>query len=546
MKLRPYQEEAVSAVRQSLRDGVQNPIVCLPTGSGKSATLNTLLYELCVAKPTERFLVCVHTKELVSQLAETFERITGREPGVYAASLNRRQTDQQVTVCQIQSVFRKATEFGRVALMIVDEADRIPSEGDGQYRAFVRDMRIINPDMRLVGFTATPYRMGIGLVYGDKRPFDELVYDAGVRDLMDQGFLSRLVPKDIARPDLSNVHISKGDYVASELEDIMSEPAKVERAVAEIVKYGSDRAAWLVFCSGAKHADMVEKEFLNHNVVAPVIMGETKASVRDDLIGKYRRKEIKCLITVNVLTVGFDVPHVDLIALLRPTKSPGLYYQSVGRGLRIAEGKSDCLVLDMAGLVYEHGPIDTLNSRITTKEKGPPGKAPVKTCERCLTIVAAGCRKCPECGEPFPELPVAKHSHTAARISVLSDATPVPVDSVRYSVHEGKDFSKPPTVRVDYKCGLQKVSEWWSLDSKAHAFARIKALATVALVPWTETTKLTTVDGVHIGHHNGSTTTLDTATDWVSFLRCAPQPRTIQVQPDPSNPKYLKVVARIY
>jgi hypothetical protein len=205
--------------------------------------------------------------------------------------------------------------------------------------------------------------------------------------------------------------------------------------------------------------------------------------------------------------------------------------------------KKNALVLDMAGLVYEHGPIDTLNDRITTKEKGPAGKAPVKTCEACLTIVPAGCRKCPECGEPFPELPVARHAATAALVSPISEVVALPVNTVKYAEHIGKDESKPPTVCVTYKCGMQMVKEWWSLDAGSHAFARSKAMAAVTGIP---DLKLTSVDGVLYGHHNGQSVALTTARDWASFLSCVSPPRTIQVQVDPKNPKYLKVVGRTF
>jgi hypothetical protein len=204
------------------------------------------------------------------------------------------------------------------------------------------------------------------------------------------------------------------------------------------------------------------------------------------------------------------------------------------------------LILDMAGLVYEHGPIDTLNDRITRKEKGPPGKAPVKTCQECLTIVAAGCRSCPECNAPFPELPIARHEHTAALVSPISEVVAIPVDKTTYVEHVGKDESKPPTVCVRYKCGLQTVKEWWSLDLNSHGYARRKAMSAVMSIPMPKDVRFTIVDGIPFGHHNGQVVELKTARDWVSFLPCMPTPRTLQVQSDPSNPKYLRVVSRTY
>ena len=495
------------------------------------------------------FLLPIFTfraERLAREMTDTFRRVSGEEPGVYAASLKRREVDKQVTFCQIQSVYKKAFDFGRVKMMVVDECDRIPNEGAGQYRSLIKDLRPINPDMRLVGLTATPYRMGIGLVFGQDRPFDELVFDAGIRDLMQDGYLARLVNKDVARPDLSGVHIRQGDYVASELEGVMCDEVKVERAVTEIVKYGEDRKGWLVFCSGLKHAKMVNDAFEKLGVEAPIVDGEMKMSVRDELVGRFKAKDLRCIVNVNVLSVGFDAPHVDLIALMRPSKSAGLFYQQCGRGLRICEGKNNCLILDMAGMVYEHGPIDTLNDRVKTKDKGPPGKAPVKTCPECLTIVAAGCRTCPECSTPFPELPVARHEHTAALISPISDATTLPVTSTTFKEHVGKDESKPPTVCVTYACGPQRIREWWSLDLNASSFARRKSMAAVMSIPMPAGVRFTVVDGIPYGHHNGLVYELKTARDWVSFLPCMPAPRTIEVQPESNNPKYLRVVSRNY
>lgn len=551
MQLRYYQEEAIHAIRNALIDGTKRPMVCLPTGSGKSPTICTFLAGLHERFPHEKFVVAVHTKELVEQLAKTFQVISGKKPAVYSASLKSRKIGP-VTFAQIQSIYKRATEFGRIKLLIVDEADRIPVEGDGQYRTFCSEASIINPDLRVCGFTATPYRTSTGLVYGDGQPFDSLVYDIGVKQLIDDGFLSKLVSKDGGAPTLDNVHVRQGEYIQSELETVMTDEGLVEHGCDEIIRYGHDRRGWLVFASGMKHATLIREKMLLRGIDLPIIEGKMNQTERDNYVAAFKRMGIRGLININVLSVGFDAPHVDLLALMRPTLSPGLYYQQVGRGFRICEGKTNCLVLDLAGNIAKHGPIDTLNERITTKKKGPPGEAPVKTCERCMEIVPAGVRKCPVCGNPFPELRVAKHDAFASSDSPISSNEIKTLDVERFgmTITSPRDPAKVPTLKVTYHKGLTSVSEWLSIDSKAHQYARQKALA------WLRENPLQTspegyrleVEGNNLIGHTpfGERVIINTAMGCVPFLACISKPLSIRYQTDPNGGKYPRVLSRSY
>ena len=551
MKLRYYQEEAIHALRNALIDGVKSPMVCLPTGSGKSATICTFLHDLAVRFPQEKLVVAVHTKELVQQLADTYEAISGTKPAIYSASLKKKQIGL-VTFTQIQSVYKHATKFGAIKLLAIDEADRCPVEGDGQYNTFIKEAKIVNPDVRICGFTATPYRTSTGLVFGAGQPFDSLVYDIGIKQLIDDGFLCPLVSKDGGAPDLTGVSVRQGEFVSAQLEAVMTDEALVEHGCDEIIKYGANRKGWLIFASGLKHAALIQEKMRDRGVDCPIIEGTMDQKARDKHIDDFKNGRTKCLVNINVLSVGFDAPHVDLLALMRPTLSPGLYYQQVGRGLRIANGKTNALVLDMAGNIAMHGPIDTLNERIKTKVK-KEGKhdAPTKTCENCQEIVPAGVRKCPACGTEFPPLPVAKHAPVASLESAVSssEVKTLLVDRWTIKPHIPKDPSKKPSLCVTYWSGLNRVSEWLSIDKEAHPFARQKALLFFRENPTVEQDgrKLYVTGNKLMGTSLSGEVELTTAIGCIPWIgSCLLKPASIRYQTDPNGGKYPRVLSRNY
>lgn len=522
--------------------------MCMSTASGKSPTLCTFVSNLAKKFPNERFVISVHSQELVAQLAETYERVSGTKPAVYAAALKSKKIGQ-VTVCQTQSIYRHALKFGRIKLLVVDECDRIPVQGEGQYRTFIKEAEIVNPDLRIVGFTATPFRTGSGLVFGDGQPFDDMVFSTDIRQLIDEGYLSALVSKDGGQPDLAGVHSRQGDFVASELEAVMTDGKLVSEACTEICEHGANRKAWLVFASGLKHAAMVQEELRSKGVEAHTIHGSTPDAERKDLIARFRSQELRCLINVSCLTTGFDAPHVDLVALLRPTQSAQLFMQMVGRAFRIHPGKSNALILDMAGNIARHGPVDTILDRVQVKKKGE-GVAPVKTCEHCQEIVAAGCRICPVCQHPFPDLPVAKHDPVASLESPLFSGAEdtMEVVKVSYSVHANKDPTKPATVKVCYRNGLKDVTEWLSVDAVSHPFARNKALGWVRETPKVEFygRTLDVVGNQLIGSNGPTQHPILNASDFVDFAGCLAKPLALVTVADPAQPKYRRIIKRIF
>jgi len=497
VQLRPYQREAVEAVYAYLRTHDDNPVVVIPTAGGKTPVMATICKD-AVTRWNGRVLILAHVKELLEQAADKLRQVCPEVHfGVYSAGLKRRDTGRAVILAGIQSVYQRAVELGTFDLVLVDEAHLIPPEGDGMYRQFLADAKGINPHLRVVGLTATPYRLKSGLICSPDHFLNAICFEVGVRELIVQGYLCPLVTKaGRARADTSGLHVRGGEYVAVEVEDLMDQDALVRAACAEIVEYTRDRQTVLIFASGIKHGQHVVHVLKEqHGIECGFVSGETPDGERDRLIARFRDQEwarqlqidfganaaepLKYLCNVNVLTTGFDAPNVDCVALLRPTLSPGLYYQMVGRGFRLHPGKQNCLVLDFGGNVLRHGPVD----QVRVKEVGGQGsgQAPAKECPQCQSVIAAGYARCPDCGYEFPPPERGKHDAKASSAGILSGqvtTTRYIVQDVFYSVHQkrGAPEDAPRTMRVDYKVGWHEYnSEWVCFEHTG--YARQKAVA---------------------------------------------------------------------
>ena len=220
--------------------------------------------------------------------------------------------------------------------------------------------------MRVAGFSATPFRLDTGrLDEGEGKIFDDVVFDYGLGQGIRDGWLSPLTSKAAkVEINVNNVDRRGGEFIAGELERAADDDATVSAACDEIMARGGDRRSWLVFCCGVAHAHHVGQALRARGVSCRVVTGETPSAERADSIAMFKAGIIRCLVNVNVLTTGFDAPRIDLLAMLRPTLSTGLYVQMVGRGTRKAEGKTNCLILDFAGNVRRHGPVDSVDIKL--------------------------------------------------------------------------------------------------------------------------------------------------------------------------------------
>ncbi len=480
LHLRPYQEDAKAAVYEHLRTRDDNPCVVIPTAGGKTPVMASICKD-AVGQWNGRVLILAHVKELLEQAADKLQRICPEvQFGVYSAGLKRRDTANRVIIAGIQSVYRRACELDSFDLVVIDEAHMIPLDGDGMYRQFLADARVVNPNLRIVGFTATPFRMKTGTICTPDGFLNHVCYEIGVRELIRDGFLCPLVTKaGKTKIDTSGLHVRGGEFVAGEVEDLMDQEDLVRAACAEIIEQTVQRRACLVFASGVKHGEHVVDVLTNkHGVECGFVTGETPIAERDELLGRFRAGGLKYLVNVNVLTTGFDAPNIDCVALVRPTLSPGLYYQMVGRGFRLHAGKQDCLVLDFGGNVLRHGPVDQINVKPVG---GAGGEAPAKECPECQAVIAAGYAICPQCGYEFPPPERRKHEAKATEAGILSGqvtTTKYTVQDAFYSVHvkRGAAEGDPNTMRVDYKVGWHDhKSEWVCFEHTG--YARQKAVA---------------------------------------------------------------------
>jgi DNA repair protein RadD len=470
--LRPYQQDAVDAIYKYYEDGNDgNAAISMPTGSGKGFVQAFFVKDALEKFPSERILLVTHVKELIEQNVQKLQTIWPQAPiGIYSAGLGCRDVLFQLLFCGIQSVYKRAGEFGRISLIIVDECHRIGKKGTTMYRNFLADMKELNPEVKVIGLTATPYRTTSGLLTdGDDAIFNKIVYEANIRDLIKQGYLCKLTTKlGSHRADLSSVRVRAGEYVEGDLEKVMNVDRLVVGAVDETMDLCHDRKKLLVFCSGVKHAHAVCNEISSRGVYAACVTGKTPSEERAAIIDEFKYGNLRVVVNVNVLTTGFDVPSIDAIISLRPTKSPGLWCQTCGRGLRTHPNKENTLILDFAGNILEHGPID----RIRVKKKyegGGIAKAPMKECPECRNPVFLSNKVCPECGYVFTVERKPKHGTKASGLRVISDGKPweLEVDKVSYKKHDKP--GKPPSMKVTYRCGLESHSEWICIEHKGYA-----------------------------------------------------------------------------
>lgn len=483
LKLRPYQQSAIAAIYSYFEDKNGNPLVVIPTAGGKSLVMASFIDGVLKAWPDQRILVVTHVRELIAQNhAEMLGLWTDAPAGIYSAGLGRRDAEARILFAGIQSIHRRHAEIGHCDLILIDEAHLIPGNASTMYRRFLDAMKRINPKLKVIGLTATPYRLDSGMLHeGENALFSDIAYEVSVRDLIADGYLSPLVSKQPDTTlDVTGVGSRGGEFIASDLQKAVDKDVITSAAVEEIIAYGKDRKSWLAFCSGISHATHVAEEFRRRGISCATIFGDTPKDQRDRIIADFKAGKIRALASMGVLTTGFNAPAVDLIAMLRPTKSAGLYVQMAGRGTRLAPDKQNCLVLDFAGNVKRHGPIDLVKPK---RPGSGDGEAPVKVCPDCDSIVAAAALECPDCGFIFPARQV-KVAPTASTLAVLSSGKPKRPEWLQVSDISYQRHNKPggrPSLKVTYQCGLSWHSEWICLEhtgyprTKAEAWWRERA-----------------------------------------------------------------------
>lgn len=463
---RVYQSRVLEELWQWFGDNpVGHPIVEACVGAGKSLMIALLAQRAIRAYPGTRIVVLVHQKELLAQNLEKLRAVwPGAPVGVYSAAARSKVLGFPITYATIGSIYKQAHRLGRIDLILADECHLLPTKDVGMWRSFINDIHKYSPEARVVGWTGTPFRgNGVWLTAGKDALFTAIATRVTMRELLDLEYLSPLVSVETdTKISADGVDIRQGDYVVEQLAAAADKAELVRATCEEACRRAAARKKWLVFAVTVEHAHHVRDELVRLGVVAEVVTGDTPAAERDAKIAAYRAGRIRALVNVAVLTTGFDVPDTDCIILLRWTKSPVLYVQIGGRGMRIAPGKTDCLWLDFTGTTRELGPIDTIKGRAPP----PAGKseAPFKICDSCGERNPTAALKCVKCGFAFPPPERIKHDANASAAAVMSTDIPQPEDveitDVHYAIHRvpGKPI---PTLRVEYLSGMLTVAREW-------------------------------------------------------------------------------------
>lgn len=474
--LRDYQEESIRRLYRYFEKNNGNPIVALPTGTGKSIVIGEFIRRACLEYDGTQMMMLTHVKELIEQNMRTLLKIWPSAPaGIYSAGIGRREHKPDIVFAGIQSVYKKPELFGHVDIVLIDECHLVSPRGTTMYRKFLDALAEVNPLIKVIGFSATPFRLGQGMLTDTgKGLFDDIAFDLTDRKsfnwLIQKGWLAPLIPKQTdAVLDVDEVKVRQGEYVLKDLQEAVDREEVSLAALREAVHLASDRKHWLVFASGIEHAEHVAA-FLNDHYGVPATCVHSKISdeERKQRLKDFRKGKIQAMVNNNILTTGFDFPEIDCIIMLRPTQSPGLWVQMLGRGTRPAPGKENCLVLDFAGNTKRLGPInDPVIPR--TKGKGAKGMAPVRLCDHCGCYSHASCRVCEHCNQEFPKnVKITSEADRRALIAgITREVNAYDVTKVVYRIH--KKEGKPDSMRVDYYCGLRRYSEYICLDHGGYA-----------------------------------------------------------------------------
>jgi len=542
LQLRDYQEETIQAIFDYYNQGNNgNVIAALPTGTGKSLVIAGFIYKVFQRWPLQRFIVLSHVEKILTQDYKAIKSMWPEAPvGLFSAGLNSRDIANSIIVGGVASVVNSIELFGFRDIVIVDEVHLVSPDEDTMYRKIIAGLTEINPNLKVIGTSATPYRLGQGLLT-DGDLFDDIVIDLTKVDCFNrfiaEGYLSPLIPKRTnVEIDVSNVKLLKGDFATKQLDDATEKV--IYEALKEAIQYGYNRNCWMVFCSGIKTSEHAAEILQSFGIPAAAIHSKLTKAECDKRFAAFECGELRAICGNEKFTTGYDFPPIDFCIMLRSTMSPGKWVQMLGRLTRpydftnpqqYIKGfeyiKQNALVMDFAGNTKRIGPI---NDPIIPRKKGEKvGDAPVKICEVCGVYQHASARWCG--GKPFPtnegcgaefifKTKITKTAGTDELIrGDLQDIQTINVSKVIY--HKHVKIGSVPTIKVSYYCGLQRFTEYICLEHKG--FARTRA------VNWWRQR-----------HNSEPPVTIDEALLITSQLRC---PKSIKVRVDLKYPEIMGV-----
>jgi DNA repair protein RadD len=460
-----YQEEAILAIyNYFLNGGKGNPLIALPTASGKSIIPAIFIQRVMQRWPSQRFLLITHVKELIKQNSDKLLEVWDNAPlGIYSAGLKRRDIIAPVIYGGIQSMIKIAEAFGHRDIIFVDEAHLISQEEDSNYLRFFAIMKAINPNLKIVGMTATPFRMGQGMLT-DNGVFTDIIYDMtdieGFNRLIKEGYLSPLYPKPTnIQLDVSNVGMQKGEFIQGQLQHEVDKAEITWKALQELAYYGQNRRSWIIFSSGIEHANHIAEMLWKLGIECASVHSKQTSDYNDAALKAHKELRLRAVVSFSKLTTGLDHPAIDLIADLRPTMSVVLHIQKYGRGMRLFENKRDCLALDFAKNIPRLG---CVNDPIIPRKKGEKtGEIPIKICEACGVYNHISARVCSACGAAFEfKVKIVERASTDVLLKEI-EAPVIETFDVNWVTYAKKQKEgKNPYIATTYFSGMNAFKEF--------------------------------------------------------------------------------------
>lgn len=485
MNPRTYQTEAVESLFRYFENNKSgNPVIAMPTGTGKSIVIALFLKTVIESWPNQRILILTHVKELIQQNYEKLLALWPFAPaGIFSAGLNRKDVSPPIVFAGIASICKQSSLFLKTDLIIIDEAHLVSPNEDTMYRSFISKLKEKNPRLRVIGLTATPWRLGHGKITESTEEslsiFTDVCFDitsvTAFNRLIAENFISPLIPKSTNYVlDINDVHMRGGEFIPQELQLAVDKREVTLSAIKEAIELGVSRNTWLVFAAGVDHAIHTAQTMCDLGVPSVAIHSKLSNEDRDRAIRDFKNGKYRAAVNNNMLTTGFDYPAIDMIVCLRPTASSVLWVQMLGRGTRPAKDKENCLVLDFAGNTRRLGPIN--DPVIPNPRGGKGGEAPIKECPVCRTLVHASLRFCngilkddTPCTHEFTFQ--TKITTTSSTEELIKGALPITevfqVDHITYSCH--RKPGKPNMMKVSYYCGRMSVFRQYVLLEHTNA-----------------------------------------------------------------------------
>lgn len=470
--LRPYQISALKAVHNDLKTD-QFVLLQMVTGAGKTV-IGCRLINGYYFSTHFRFLILAHKQELVQQFEKTFNAMTDisfLDVGVNCEGLKRRELGKRVTISTIQSFVGDSSAYAGCDLLIIDEVHRAKFGNDSQYDKVLKYLLSLNPEMRVVGFTATPFRLDHGYIYGHKcaepteNIFEKVNHKVTYKDLSSQGYLMPLAGKvaknDHLTADLAAVGRSYGDYNLEHVGTVMANHRHLKTAVQAITEHCEEYNHICVACCTIDHAEQL-KNLLGDDCTT--IHSKLTQIERAINMARWKSGEVRIMTSIEILIEGFDWPPLDCLVGACPTLSARKYLQFLGRVLRCSPGKEKAFFLDLTDNTSYFGlDLDNVKVEIPKKVAGELSKYE-KECPNCGETIHPARIECPECGYVWPQAEITE----AESLPELKDVEFGKKEKTTYEVFEmefelHKKPNKIPSMKVTYYVdifGYERFSEW--------------------------------------------------------------------------------------